>query len=200
MLQISTGMYFRDGVPINETTHRAAFYTNGSTLDREAIDLPIGRFTFATGVEAVTTVMIEVVDRLEAERPDGEPESMIATGGSELLDDAAAVFAFAANITCARPLSLVERAVPTDLDSRRQHGTSPSVFSRARDWRLGGPRHRQFDACSERVQGGSRLPRSRHRRGFQPLPAAPEAPNLVSMPLQAQSGVGRRIRASTPWL
>lgn len=135
MLQISTGMYFRDGVPVNETTHRTAFYTNAWTLDQEAIDLPIGRFTFATGVEAVTAVMIEVVDRLEAERPDGEPEFMLATGGSELLDDAATVFAFAADVTCARPLSLVERAVPTNLDSRRQHGPS-SMLHRTFDPRV----------------------------------------------------------------
>lgn len=135
MLQISTGMYFRDGVPLNETPHRAAFYTNGSLLDREAIDLPIGRLTFATGIEAVTTVMIEVVDRLEAERPDGEPEFMLATGGSELLDDAAAVFAFATSVTCARPLSLVERAVPTDLDSQRQRGPA-SMLRRTFDPRI----------------------------------------------------------------
>lgn len=80
---------------------RAAFYTNGSLLGREAIDLPIGRFTFTIGIEAVTAVIIEVVDRPVAERPDGEPEFMLATGGSELLDDAAAVFAFAANVACA---------------------------------------------------------------------------------------------------
>lgn len=161
MLQISTGMYFRDGIPINETTHRAAFYTNGSLLDREAIDLPIGRFTFATGIEAVTAVMIEVVDRLEAERPDGKSEMMVATGGSELLDDAATVLAFAANITCARPLSLVERAVPADLDSRPRQVPS-SMLRRTFD-----PRIVLTDTDVERVRTFTAKLLAQHRPHFE---------------------------------
>jgi hypothetical protein len=40
MLEIVTGMYFRD-VPLNETVHRAVFYTNSwlDVLDRQRREL-----------------------------------------------------------------------------------------------------------------------------------------------------------------
>ena len=117
MLQIVTGMYFRD-VPLNETLHRAVFYTNSWALPSGPIELPVGRFLFATRPSAITAVTIEAVERLEAVRINGEPELLIATSGTELLNDAAAVFAFASNITCSRSATLVERLVPTILDPR----------------------------------------------------------------------------------
>ncbi len=114
MLQIVTGMYFRD-VLLNETLHRAVFYTSSWTYPADAIELPVGRFLFASSPSKVCPIAIEAVERLEAIRPDGEPEIMVATGGTELLDDAAAVFAFALNITCSRNAALVERLVPHTL-------------------------------------------------------------------------------------
>lgn len=120
MLQIVTGMYFRD-VPLYETTHRAVLYTNASSLAREAIELPIGRFLFATTMSAVTAVTIEATERLEAVRPDGSDEFMRATGGSELINDAADVFAFALNISCSRNAALIDRLVPPQLDGRPTH-------------------------------------------------------------------------------
>lgn len=161
MLQIAAGVYFRAGVPINETNHRAVFYTNGSTLDQETIDLPIGRFTFATGVEPVTAVMVEVVDRLEAERPDGEPEFMIATGGTELIDDAATVFAFAANVTLARSLTQVERSIPRQLDARARNAPS-NILRRTFD-----PRVLLHESDSEAVRTFSAQLLQLHRPHFE---------------------------------
>lgn len=117
MLQIVTGMYFRD-VPLYETTHRAVLYTNASSLSRDAIDLPVGRFLFSTTMSPVTAVTIEAIERLEAVRPDGSDEFVRATGGTELINDAADVFAFALNVSCSRNAALMERFVPPQLDGR----------------------------------------------------------------------------------
>lgn len=111
MLQIATGMYFDDG-PLYETTHRGVYYSNATALRADAIELPFGRLLFASGFGAVTPITIEAVDRLPKVGADGTGSFMVATGGSELLDDAATVFGFWANVTCSRHLSVVERLVP----------------------------------------------------------------------------------------
>ncbi len=110
-------MYFRD-VELYETTHRAALFTNAWALERDPIELPIGRFSFATSPSPVTAVTIEATERLEAVTPDGEREFVKATGGRELIDDAADVFAFALNVSCSRNAALMERFVPAQLDGR----------------------------------------------------------------------------------
>lgn len=117
MLQIVTGMYFRD-VELHETTHRAVLYTNASAMSRDAIELPIGRLLFATSLSPVTALTIEAIERLEAVRPDGSRDFLIATGGTELIDDVADVFAFALNVSCSRNAALMERLVPRELDGR----------------------------------------------------------------------------------
>lgn len=114
MLQIVTGMYFRD-VPLRETKHRGVFYSNATTLHADDVELPIGRFLFTSSIAPVAPVTIEAIERLEAERPDGTSEMLISTGGEELLGDAATVFAFSMNLTCSRNFSLVERVVPKSL-------------------------------------------------------------------------------------
>lgn len=108
MLQIVTGMYFR-GIPVRKTDHRAVFYTNGSKLLRaDEIKLPIGLFLLSTGHSPTTPITIEVAEQL----PDREGDILVSTGGAELLNDVASVFAFSMNLTCSRNLALVERLVP----------------------------------------------------------------------------------------
>lgn len=131
VLQIVTGMYFRN-VPVNEMLHRAVFYTNGWTFSTDPIVLPVGRLLFTSAPSAVTAVTLEALERLEAVRPDGQPELLIATGGTELLDDAAAVFAFALNVTCSRNAALVERLVPPTLGTRPSNQPS-SILRRTFD-------------------------------------------------------------------
>lgn len=114
MLQIVTGMYFRD-VELRERKHRGVFYTNGTTLHADDIELPIGRFLFTSSITPVAPVTVEAIERLEAVRPDGKSDPHVSTGGAELLNDAATVFAFSLNLTCSRNLSLVERVVPRSL-------------------------------------------------------------------------------------
>lgn len=114
MLQIVTGMYFRD-VPLRQTKHRGVFHSNATTLHADDVELPIGRFLFTSSIAPVAPLTIEAIERLEAEGPDGTSEMLISTGGEELLGDAATVFAFSMNATCSRNLSLVERAVPKNL-------------------------------------------------------------------------------------
>lgn len=101
MLQVITGMYFRD-VRLNETEHRWTLYTNARFLGAERVDLPLGHLTPATdwsGVNVVDTVMATVVERLEAVRPNGEDDFMVSTGGTAIAEDLAIVLSFALNAT-----------------------------------------------------------------------------------------------------
>jgi len=127
MLQIASGMYFRP-VPLHETVHRTILYTNAHRLEHDAVELPIARLLFSTSLTHVSSVTVEVVDRLESGRPDGQPEIMIETGGRELVADVATVLAFALNVTCSTDVDLVRRLVPENLSERP--GAAPSSILR----------------------------------------------------------------------
>lgn len=127
MLQIASGMYFSTN-ELYETPHRAVFYTNGQFLGRDAVELPIGKLQFSTGHARVGAVMIEALDRLEKNRPDGQPEFMVATGGTELLDDVAVVIAFIANVSMSREPMVLERFVPAL--GERVSGSEPASILR----------------------------------------------------------------------
>jgi hypothetical protein len=119
MLQIASGMYFRPGVPLHETLHRFTVYTNGLRIDSAPVEAPIASLRFSTGIIApFAPVTVEVWDRLEAERPDGEPEFMVATSGEDLVADVATVLAFALNTTWSTDRDLVRRLVPNTLPDR----------------------------------------------------------------------------------
>jgi len=132
VLQIVTKMYFRPGVRLNSTVHRDVLYTNRSFLSREPIELLVGELAPSTGVSAVSSVTVSVTEHLEAERPDGESEMLIATGGTELIDDLADVLSFSLNSTFSRDHDLVRRLVPSSLEQRSR--TSPAgLFRRTFD-------------------------------------------------------------------
>ncbi|MGI8700443.1 MAG: hypothetical protein ACR2JU_04410 [Nocardioidaceae bacterium] len=76
MLQIVTGMYFRD-VELNETVHRAVLHTNAHFLPRDPVALPVGELRPSTDWSPVTTVTVEVIERLEA-----VPQTASATSSS----------------------------------------------------------------------------------------------------------------------
>lgn len=111
MLQIAQGRFFRPGVPINEHTHRRTVYSNALFLDPRPEQLPVGGVLGSTDAGPVSTAMLEAVDRLEAQRPDGTDDFLIATGGDELIDDIAYVLTFVLNRTFARDHDLVLRLV-----------------------------------------------------------------------------------------
>lgn len=111
MLQIAAGRFFRPGVPINEHTHRRTVYSNAWFLEPGPQQLPVGGILGSTDLGAVSTAMLEAVDRLEAERPDGTDDFMIATGGDNLIDDIAYVLTFVLNRTFSRNHDLVLRLV-----------------------------------------------------------------------------------------
>lgn len=91
VLQIVTKMYFRKGVPLYSTVHRAVLYTNRSFLRDGVVDLPIGELAPSTGHSPVSTVTLSATEHLEAEYPDGERSTHITTGGTDLIDDLADV-------------------------------------------------------------------------------------------------------------
>lgn len=122
MLQVVTKMYFRDGVPLHTTTHRETLHTNCSFFaeHREPIGLPVGRLLGSTNFESRSTVMVEVVEHLEALNLDGTESMHVATGGTELVDDLAAVLSFALDAIFSRHHDQVQRLVPDEGVSRRR--------------------------------------------------------------------------------
>lgn len=127
MLQIASGMYFRPDVPLHETLHRSTVYTNSYRIDRAPVELPIASLRFSTGMAPFAPVGVEVWDRLEAERPDGEPEFLVATSGEDLVADVATVLAFAFNTTWSTDRDLVRRLVPNTPSGRPRGGPSSQL-------------------------------------------------------------------------
>ncbi len=111
MLQIAAGRFFRPGVPINEHTHRLTVYSNTWFAEPGPQQLPVGSILGSTELGQVSTAMLEAVDRLEARRPDGTDDFMIATGGDDLIDDIAYVLTFVLNRTFSRNHDQVVRLV-----------------------------------------------------------------------------------------
>ncbi|WP_068396421.1 hypothetical protein [Kribbia dieselivorans] len=98
VLQVITGMYFRD-VRLNETEHRRTLYTNANFVLHQRVDFPVGHVVTSTEWSAINTVLAHFTERLEAVRPDGKDDFMISTGGDAIADDLAVVLSFALNAT-----------------------------------------------------------------------------------------------------
>ncbi|MCF6378161.1 hypothetical protein L2K70_11160 [Nocardioides KLBMP 9356] len=111
MLQVSAGRFFRDDAPLNETTHRYTAYGNAFFPGSDPVSLPVGTVIPSSDTGAVSSVMLEVVDRLEKKRADGTDDYLIATGGTDLVDDLAHVMTFAMNRTFSRDHDQVRRLV-----------------------------------------------------------------------------------------
>ncbi len=127
MLQIATGIYFRPGARLHETTHRTTAYSNGFRIDRDPVVLPFATLHFDTGIAPFTPVAIEVVDRLEATDADGQSFGMVATGGEEIIDDAATLLAFTTNTTWSTDRDLVRRLVPPARSDRPVRGPASQL-------------------------------------------------------------------------
>lgn len=110
MLQISSGMYFTSDDPY-ETVHRRVLFSNGVRMRADDVELPIGTLRFSTGHGDVLGLQIEVTDRLERTNDDGTDSIHIATGGDELITDAAAVVAFGLDIVVLQDQDLARRVV-----------------------------------------------------------------------------------------
>jgi hypothetical protein len=110
VLQIVTGKFFRD-VELRETTHRSVLFTNVKVLSRTEIVLPMAKLRPSTEIVPVTTMAVELTERLEAVMPDGRDEILISTGGEELLNDLASVLSFASNAIFSADVDLVRRLV-----------------------------------------------------------------------------------------
>jgi hypothetical protein len=123
MLQIITGKFFTTD-DLYVTRHRAVLYSNYApthsmieTSGRKS--LSPATFETAAGSLMSTSILrpsgevfpwlYEVQEKLEAVRPDGTEEFMIAVGADFFIQDFAAVAAFALNITCTPDLDLTRR-------------------------------------------------------------------------------------------
>jgi hypothetical protein len=68
----------------------------------------------------VSTVTVSVTEHLKAVLPSGRDDILIATGGTELIDDLADVLSFALNAVFSRDHDLVHRLVPSSSADRRR--------------------------------------------------------------------------------
>lgn len=114
MLQIAAGRFFRPDVPLNETEHRYTVYSNAWFIGDPPIRLPVGEVIASTEMGLTSSAMIVVVDRLEQQLPDGTDDFMIATNGTELVDDLAYLMTFALNRTVSRNHDQIRRLVTGD--------------------------------------------------------------------------------------
>jgi hypothetical protein len=128
MLQITTGIYFRSCVALNSHRHRQVYYTNRAFLPFEDVDFPVGRVLPSTTMTSVSAIMIEAVEHREVLTEDGSHDFVLASGGTELLDDIADVLSFAMNSIFSRDHDLVHRLVPTSTET-----TAPRSQGRAVD-------------------------------------------------------------------
>lgn len=131
MLQIVTGMYFRP-VELTNKLHRATLYSNLQSFRGQAIELTIARLLPSTNWTGVCTLTVEATERLEAVRLDGGREVLAATSGKQLVDEIAAVIAFALNVTCSRDHDLVHRLVSLRGEGEPQRGPA-SILRRTFD-------------------------------------------------------------------
>jgi hypothetical protein len=127
VLQVDTGMYFRD-VPLHETLHRRVLYTNLSTYEPSPVELPVGTLRPSTQFKAVNTLTVEVLERLEGVQPNGQDEWLISTGGDELVEDLAMVLAFALNACVTSSFEKAQRLIA----AQGGHRTRPAAHTALR--------------------------------------------------------------------
>lgn len=121
MLQIITEKFYKPGERY-ETLHRAVFYTNYRMLmHAERMETPVGVMLPTTGLEGLAAMTCEILEKIE-KYPDGEsPGVMISTGGNTLLNEFAAVTAFALDITCTPDPDLTRRLLATERPTLGNH-------------------------------------------------------------------------------
>lgn len=125
MLQIITGKFFTTD-DLYVTPHRAVLYSNyaplqrmlktpaGQSLTPVTLETPAGSLRSTTVSHPPGEVypwIYEVEEKLEAVRPDGTRDFLIAVGADFFVHDFAAVAAFALNITCTPDLDLARRLI-----------------------------------------------------------------------------------------
>ncbi len=132
VLQVVTKKYFREGVPLHTTEHRRVLYCNRHVVTGEAIDLPVGSLQASASWSASPFAFTAtVVERLEAEEPDGSDSILIATSGNELIDDLANVLSFRTNSLFSRDVDLVRRLVSPP--NAREGGSAGALFKNTFD-------------------------------------------------------------------
>lgn len=118
MLQVAAGRFFRPRVPLHETEHRYTVYSNAWFLGDPPIKLPVGNVTGSSEMGSTSSAMLAVVDRLEQQRADGTDDFLVATGGTDLVDDLAYVMTFVLNRTVSRDHDQTRRLITGDGTSR----------------------------------------------------------------------------------
>lgn len=131
MLQVAAGRFFRPSVPLHETEHRYTVYSNAWFLGDPPIELPVGNVTGSSEMGSISSAMLAVVDRLEQQRADGTDDFLVATGGTDLVDDLAYVMTFVLNRTVSRDHDQTRRLITGDGTSRGRSADAlfPGLFA-----------------------------------------------------------------------
>ncbi len=108
MLQIITKKFFVTD-NLYTTKHRGVLYSNYQATMLPTISTVVGDLTPTSTRDNVAIFIYEVEESLEAVRPDGSKEFLLAVGLGSFLEDFAAVTSFALNITCTPNIDLVRR-------------------------------------------------------------------------------------------
>src|SRR6185295_3931219 len=106
MLQIITGRFFKTD-ELYRTQQRTVLYSNYRGYN--TIDTLVGTYAPAASSSDVTSAVYLVEQKLEAVRPDGSQEVMIAVHPEALAQDFAALLSFCLRVTCALDPALVSR-------------------------------------------------------------------------------------------
>lgn len=113
MLQVITGKFFTTD-ELYITPQRSVLYTNYALHLRDPIKTLVGSIAPVTiGLDDsksdVAGLIYEYDERVEAVRPNGQKEFMVATNTDEIVQDFAAVLAFTLNVVCTSDISVVRQ-------------------------------------------------------------------------------------------
>ncbi len=106
MLQIITGRFFTTD-EIHRTRQRTVLYTNYRA--HAPIETIVGTYVPAGSSYDLYNAVYDVEQCLEAVRPDGAPEILLAVSPEHLAEDFAALVSFCLNVTCSLDPALVRR-------------------------------------------------------------------------------------------
>src|SRR5450631_4096146 len=113
MLQVSTGKFFK--YEAHETLRRAILYTNYRIFHDVELTTLVGRLLPAFGAHGLGALTCEIIERMQ--KMPGGPYSgeMVATSGTTLINDFAAIVSFALEITCTPDIDLAGRLTSSEL-------------------------------------------------------------------------------------
>jgi hypothetical protein len=141
MLQVSTGKFFKHEA--HETLRRAILYTNYRIFHDVELPTLVGRLLPAFGAHGLGALTCEIIERMQKIPGGPYPGEMVATSGTTLINDFAAIVSFALDITCTPDIDLAGRLTSSELPSLGADLVPqkfiPRMFDRSVNWQPADP-------------------------------------------------------------